>query len=92
MRFRGLRAEPRDAVDLFFILQQASLDELLTLAAQKDPGFDLYWFAVALNRSAHFPDELERWPVEMLQPVDPTELKQQFQRLALEMLSRVTNE
>ena len=39
------RAEPRDAVDLHFILQQESLDHLLDLAAQKDPGFDLYWFA-----------------------------------------------
>ena len=86
------RAEPRDAVDLYFILQRASLDELLTLAAEKDPGFDLYWFAVALNRSAGFPDELERWPVKMLQPLEPTELKQQFQRLALQLLARVTNE
>ncbi len=86
------RAEPRDAVDLYFVLQRASLDELLTLASQKDPGFDLYWFAVALNRSAGFPDELERWPVKMLQPLEPTDLKQQFQRLALQLLSRVTNE
>ena len=86
------RAEPRDAVDLYFILQRASLDELLTLAAEKDSGFDLYWFAVALNRSGGFPDELERWPVKMLQPLEPTELKQQFQRLALQLLARVTNE
>ena len=64
----------------------------LTLAAEKDSGFDLYWFAVALNRSAGFPDELERWPVKMLQPLEPTELKQQFQRLALQLLARVTNE
>jgi hypothetical protein len=84
------RAEPRDAVDLYFILKRASLDELLTLAAEKDPGFDLYWFAVALNRCAGFPDELERWPVQMCQPMEPTALKQQFQRLALQLLARVT--
>jgi hypothetical protein len=86
------RAEPRDAVDLYFILQQASLDELLALAARKDPGFDLYWFAVALNRSASFPDDLARWPVKMLQPLEPTDLKQQFQQLALGLLSRVASE
>jgi hypothetical protein len=33
-----------DAVDLYFLLQQKRVDLLLALAAQKDPGFDLYWF------------------------------------------------
>ena len=36
---------------------------MLDKAKQKDPGFDLYWFAIALNRSLNFPDEPERWPV-----------------------------
>jgi hypothetical protein len=85
------RAEPRDAVDLYFILQQASLDELVAQAAEKDPGFDLYWFAVALNRAADFPDELERWPVRMLQPFQPRELKAQFSELAVEMMTRVSS-
>ena len=85
------RAEPRDAVDLYFILQQAPLDELTAQAAQKDPGVDLYWFAVALNRVAGFPDELERWPVRMLQPLNPYELKAQFQELALQLMARVTS-
>ena len=83
------RAEPRDAVDLYFILQQAPLDELVTQAAQKDPGFDLYWFAVALNRASDFPDELERWPVRMLQPLNPRDLKVQFQALALQLMAAV---
>lgn len=84
------RAEPRDAVDLYFILQQASLDQLLAQAAQKDQGFDLYWFAVALNRAAGFPDELERWPVHVLYHLDPRALKAQFQALALDMMARAT--
>lgn len=83
------RAEPRDAVDLYFILQQASLDQLIAQAAQKDPGFDLYWFAVALNRAAGFPDELSRWPVQMLQAFEPPVLKAQFRELALEVMARV---
>jgi hypothetical protein len=85
------RAEPRDAVDLFFILRQEPLDDLLALAAQKDPGFDLYWFAVALNRARDLPDELERWPVKMLLPFDPVHLKQEFQGLALEIMSRIAD-
>lgn len=84
------RAEPRDAVDLYFILQQVSLDQLLAQAVQKDQGFDLYWFAVALDRAAGFPDELERWPVHMLHPLDPRALKAQFQELALQMMTRAT--
>jgi hypothetical protein len=86
------RAKPRDAVDLYFILQQAPFAELLAQAAQKDPGFDLYWFAVALNRVVDFPDELERWPVRMLQPLNPHELKVQFEELALQLLARVTSD
>jgi hypothetical protein len=83
------RAEPRDAVDLYFILRRASLDDLLEQAAQKDPGFDLYWFAVALNRVEGFPDELARWPVQMLVPFEPRALKAQFHALALQLMDRV---
>jgi hypothetical protein len=84
------RAEPRDAVDLHFVLQHASLEDLLAQAVQKDPGFDIYWFAVALNRAATFPDEIERWPVQMLQPLDPRDLKAQFQDMALHLMNRAT--
>lgn len=84
------RAEPRDAVDLYFILQQASLDQLVAQAAQKDPGFDLYWFAVALNRAAGFPDELARWPVQMLQAFEPSVLKGRFQELALDVMAQAS--
>jgi len=85
------RAEPRDAVDLYFILRQEPLDNLLAMAAQKDPGFDLYWFAIALNRAVEFPDELERWPIKMVLPLDPVHLKQEFQSLALELMSRIAD-
>jgi len=84
------RAEPRDAVDLYCILQQEPLDPLLLLAARKDPGFDLYWFAVALNRAATFPDEEERWPVKMLIPFNAPDLKRKFQDWALTLMSRIT--
>lgn len=85
------RAEPRDAVDLHYILQRASLDALLEQAAHKDPGFDLYWFAVALNRAEGFPDELARWPVQMLIPFEPRHLKGQFHDIALELMNRVVS-
>jgi hypothetical protein len=84
------RAEPRDAVDLYFILQQEPVERMLELAPQKDPGFDLYWFAVALNRAADFPDELKRWPVRMIRDFEPTLLKSQFRELALGIMGGVT--
>jgi hypothetical protein len=83
------RAEPRDAVDLYCILQQEPITPLLEMAAQKDPGFDLYWFAVALGRVADFPDELDRWPVKMLVELSPPKLKRMFENLATDMLNRI---
>ena len=83
------RVEPRDAVDVYFILQRELLDEILPLAQQKDPGFDLYWFAVALNRAEEFPDDLNQWPVKMLETFDPVGLKRSFQAIALQTMARI---
>ena len=82
------RAEPRDAVDLYFILQKESPKVLLEQATQKDPGFDLYFFAIALNRCESFPDELERWPVKMLQPFEPRRLKKEFLDWAILLIDK----
>jgi hypothetical protein len=83
------RTEPRDAVDLYFILQKEPPEPLIQQAAQKDPGFDLYWFAIALNRSEAFPDEIERWPVRMLKPFDPPVLKKAFLDWAMQIMGNL---
>lgn len=83
------RAEPRDAVDLYFILKSEDFWELTELAAKKDLGFDLYWLALALEKVRDFPDEPERWPVEMLQPLSSLKLKECFHKLALEIMDRL---
>ena len=83
------RAEPRDAVDLFFILKEETIEDLAELASKKDPGFDLYWLAVALRKVKDFPDEIIRWPVEMLSDVNPRELKAQFSQIAIEVLENL---
>jgi hypothetical protein len=82
------RAEPRDAVDLYFILQKESPELLLDQAAKKDTGFDQYFFAIALNRCENFPDELERWPVKMIRPFDPRELKRAFLDWAVRLMDK----
>jgi hypothetical protein len=86
------RAEPRDAIDLYFLLQRTKLEELAELAHQKDSGFDLYWFAIALNRATKFPDEIERWPVKMLVQCDPVEIKLSFQKLAMQIMASHTGQ
>jgi len=83
------RAEPRDAVDLFYILKNDSIEDLIDLATQKDPGFDIYWLTIALNKSANFPDQLDRWPVKVLIPFDPVELKDNFQSLIKRLSGRL---
>jgi hypothetical protein len=84
------RTEPRDAVDLYFILQKESLEPLLEQSARKDPGFDLYWFAIALNRCENFPDELGRWPVKMLIPFEPRTLKRDFKKIAVQLMENLS--
>lgn len=83
------RAEPRDAVDLFFILRETSIWDIADAAGEKDPGFDLYWLAVALGKTRDYPDDISRWPVEMVKELDAVELKGLFQRLASEILDRI---
>jgi hypothetical protein len=85
------RAEPRDAVDLYCIMETDPLETLLRRAALKDPGFDVYWLAVALNRVAEFPDDLERWPVKMLVTLDPLAVKRTFQALSLALMSQIAD-
>ncbi len=84
------RTEMRDAVDLYFLLQIAPPEILFQRAARKDAGFDLYWFAVALQKAEDFPDEPTRWPVKMLQLFEPRRLKERFLALAQEIMETAT--
>jgi hypothetical protein len=83
------RVEPRDAVDLLFILKNESLDRIMELAEKKDPGFDPYWLAVAFEKTSDFPDDIERWPVEMLVEVDGKEIKELFSKYALDIMEKI---
>lgn len=83
------RVEPRDAIDLFFILQRENIEEMAELAAQKDPGFDAYWLAVALEKVKDFPDDISKWPVEMLKDIEIEKLKNTFSRLSIEVMRKI---
>ena len=75
------RVEPRDAIDLFFILKAEDFYEVASLAKKKDPGFDLYWMAVALRKVKDFPDDITRWPVEMVEKVKAESIKKKFLKI-----------
>lgn len=83
------RAEPRDAVDLYFILQREDIWKLIELASKKDKGFDLYWFAIALDKIEDFPEDINRWPVEMIAKLDVRELKRYFATLAKDVMKKI---
>lgn len=86
------RSEPRDTVDLHFILKTCDWKDLLHWAEKKDPGFDPYWLAVALSRVQDFPDEIDRWPVEMLMEIDAGVLKHEFASLARKIMGELKPE
>jgi len=63
----------------------------LELAKQKDPGFDLYWLAVALYKVKEFPDNINELPIEMIKEIDIKELKNQFLSLSKEIMEKIKN-
>jgi hypothetical protein len=83
------RAEPRDTIDLFFILKTEDFWKLIELAKQKDPGFDLYWLAIALHKIKNFPDNLRDWPVDTIKKVDIKELKGLLLNLSREIMDKI---
>ena len=65
------------------------METLMEMAKQKDPGFDLYWFNMALGEVDAFPDEMAKWPVDLLVEVDAQELKSKFSSLAREIMDKI---
>jgi len=80
------RSEPRDAIDVYSLMQTTPIERMMEEARQKDSGFDLYWFAIALNNVEKYPDDIRRWPVQMLVDCDPLEIKRTFRSLALDIM------
>ena len=61
----------------------------MELAKQKDPGFDLYWLAIALNKVKEYPENVENLPVEMIREINVKELKELFLTLSKEVMRRI---
>lgn len=52
------RAALRDFIDVYFLVKERfAKNELIEKAGLKDPGFDLYWLGVAMERIDEFSDD-----------------------------------
>jgi len=83
------RAEPRDFIDVFFLIKEKfSLKELIAKSKEKDPGLEEYYLAVAFHQAEEFPDDISKLPVQMVKPLEPKEMKEYFVKQALLLLDK----
>lgn len=86
------RVEPRDFVDVFFLVKERfTLNELIEKAKQKDPGLDEYYLAIAFHQAKELPDGISKLPVEMVKPLDVKEMKEYFIKQALSLMDKAKN-
>jgi len=73
------RATLRDFVDVYFLVKEAKFtpQELMAKAAIKDPGFDLYWLGVALERINTFKERSAEMLL-LVKPIDFSEASRFF--------------
>lgn len=83
------RSEPRDFVDVFFLIEEKfSLAELIEKSKLKDPGLDEYYLAIAFHRVEEFPEDISKFPVSMVKPLNIKEMKDYFISQALFLLDK----
>lgn len=73
------RATLRDFIDIYILVQKGHFkpEALMQMAREKDPGFDLYWLGVALEKIHTLPDDSPDLLL-LLEPVCLQELQQFF--------------
>ncbi len=82
------RAEPKDFVDVYFVVQDLMpFEQLVMLTRQKHLGIDDYWLAVALAQ-VQYVETLPR----MVKPISLAEMKDFFLEQAKELMSNVQSE
>jgi predicted nucleotidyltransferase component of viral defense system len=78
------RAEPKDFVDVYFVVQELlPFERLVTLARRKHVGMDDYWLAVALAQV----EEVQILP-RMIKPLSLAALKDFFLARSRELMAR----
>lgn len=69
------RATLRDFIDVYFLVKKGyyDTDELIVKSKTKDPGFDLYWLGVALERIKTFTNDSPELLL-LLEPINFSDL------------------
>lgn len=69
------RAALRDFIDVYFLVKKGyyDTDELIVKSKTKDPGFDLYWLGVALERIKTFTNDSHEMLL-LLEPINFSDL------------------
>lgn len=84
------RATLRDFVDIYFLIKEKfAKAELIEKAKIKDPGFDIYWLGVALERINEFSSESPEMLL-LIKPCSIGELQRFFNEWKKEMYSEIT--
>lgn len=85
------RAELRDFIDVYFLVKEYYTKEDLTgRSAQKDPGFDLYWLGVAMERINQLSDDSPDMLL-LTRPCSMEELKDFFRLWRKDILKEITS-
>jgi len=86
------RANLRDFIDVYFLLKDKfQKKELLDNAKRKDPGFDLYWFATALEMINEFPSDSPDM-LFMLKPCTLDELQSFYNTWKRDIFKEITGD
>lgn len=83
------RAEPRDFIDVYFLVKEYfDFMEIVQMAAKKDTGFDLYWLAAAMQEV----EKMSLVPVKTLKPFDLQNMKNFFKEQRIKLLRRIVEQ
>lgn len=83
------RFEPRDFVDIYFLVKEKySLEELIKKAKEKDRGLEEYFLALSFHKAKELPEDLSAFPVSMIKPLNLKEMKEFFVKEAIALLER----
>ena len=84
------RATLRDFIDVYFLAREYfDKKHLIERAAQKDPGFDLYWLGVAMERINDYPEDSPDMHL-LTRPCTMNELREFYSTWRKEILKEIT--
>jgi len=82
------RAAARDFIDVYWLVRDGhfTIDQLVALAKEKDPGVDFYYLAIAFRQVDTLPDDIAGLRLALREDVDLAALKTFFREQAVRLL------